>query len=525
MEKIVRALLSVSDKTGLGDFARRLAAQGVELVSTGGTAKALREEGLQVIDVAAITQSPEMMDGRVKTLHPKIHGGLLAVRGKASHEQALADHAIPRIDLLVVNLYPFESAAARGADFAACVEEIDIGGPALIRAGAKNHASVTVVVDPADYARVLEDMAQNGGATTMEFRQDLAAKAFARTAAYDAAIGAWFAETMGKHTPVRRVIAGTLVDALRYGENPHQWGAFYRTSAQRFGVATATQVQGKALSYNNLNDADAAYELVAEFDPSENAAVAIIKHANPCGVAVAPTLAQAYAKALRCDPESAFGGVIALNRALDADAARAIVEIFTEVIIAPDASDEAKAIIAGKKNLRLLLAGGLPDPKAPGLAFRSLSGGFLVQARDNCVAEGELKVVTRRAPTAAEMADMVFAFTVAKHVKSNAIVYAKEGATVGIGAGQMSRVDSARMAAWKGEAATQAAGLKTRLTEGSVAASDAFFPFPDGLKVVAAAGASAVIQPGGAMRDAELIAAADEAGLAMAFTGTRHFRH
>ena len=525
MQKIARALLSVSDKTGLVDFARGLSAQGVELISTGGTAKALRDAGLKVIDVAEITQVPEMMDGRVKTLHPKIHGGLLAVRGKESHEQALTDHDIPKIDLLAVNLYPFESTADSGADFATCIENIDIGGPALIRAGAKNHASVTVVVDPADYLRVLAEMEKNGGATTPELRKELAAKAFARTGAYDAAIGSWFAETIGNLTPPRRVIAGTLADALRYGENPHQWGAFYRTAEQRFGVATATQVQGKELSYNNLNDADAAYELVAEFDPGATAAVAIIKHANPCGVAVAATLKEAYAKALACDPESAFGGVIALNRSLDADAAREIVEIFTEVIIAPDASDEAKSIVAGKKNLRLLLAGGLPDPKAPGLTFRSLSGGFLVQARDNGVAEADLKIVTKRTPTAAELADLMFAFTVAKHVKSNAIVYAKDGATVGIGAGQMSRVDSARMAAWKGEQAAKAAGLKTSLTEGSVAASDAFFPFPDGLQAIAAAGATAVIQPGGAMRDAEVIAAADEAGLAMVFTGMRHFRH
>ena len=525
MQKIARALLSVSDKTGLVDFARGLSAQGVELISTGGTAKALRDAGLKVIDVAEITQVPEMMDGRVKTLHPKIHGGLLAVRGKESHEQALKDHDIPKIDLLAVNLYPFESTAGSGADFAACIENIDIGGPALIRAGAKNHASVTVVVDPADYLRVLDEMEKNGGATTPELRKELAAKAFARTGAYDAAIGSWFAETIGNLTPPRRVIAGTLFDALRYGENPHQWGAFYRTAEQRFGVATAMQVQGKELSYNNLNDADAAYELVAEFEPGASAAVAIIKHANPCGVAVAATLKEAYAKALACDPESAFGGVIALNRSLDADAAREIVEIFTEVIIAPDASDEAKSIIAGKKNLRLLLAGGLPDPKAPGLTFRSLSGGFLVQARDNGVAEADLKIVTKRTPTAAELADLMFAFTVAKHVKSNAIVYAKDGATVGIGAGQMSRIDSARMAAWKGEQAAKAAGLKTSLTEGSVAASDAFFPFPDGLQAIAAAGATAVIQPGGAMRDAEVIAAADEAGLAMVFTGMRHFRH
>jgi len=526
MEKISRALLSVSDKTGLIDFARGLRAHRVELISTEGTAKLLRDAGLKVIDLADITQVPEMMDGRVKTLHPKIHGGLLAVRGKETHERALKDHAIPKIDLLAVNLYPFERTAGYGADFATCIEDIDIGGPALIRAGAKNHASVTVVINPADYPIVLAEMAVHGGATTPEFRKRLAAKAFARTGAYDAVIASWFADALGDLTPARRVLAGVLIDALRYGENPHQWAAFYRTGESRFGVATATQVQGKELSYNNLNDADAAYELVAEFDPAATAAIAIIKHANPCGVAIGATLMEAYAKALRCDPESAFGSVIALNRSLDADAAQEIVGIFTEVIIAPDASDEAKVVLSGKRNLRLLLAGGLPDPKATGLTFRSLAGGFLVQARDNgVVADADLKVVTKRKPTEQEMADLIFAFTVAKHVKSNAIVYAKDGATVGIGAGQMARVDAARMAAWKGEQAAKSAGLKIRLTEGSVAASDAFFPFADGLQVIAEAGATAVIQPGGSMRDEDVIAAADEAALAMVFTGMRHFRH
>jgi phosphoribosylaminoimidazolecarboxamide formyltransferase / IMP cyclohydrolase len=525
MPKIVRALLSVSDKTGLVDFAKGLAGYGVEIVSTGGTARLLREAGLKVTDVADITQSPEMMDGRVKTLHPKIHGGLLAVRGNATHEKALTDHAIPAIDLLAVNLYPFEATVAAGHDFAECIENIDIGGPALIRAGAKNHASVTVLVEPADYAIVLAEMEKNGGATTSDLRKSLAAKAYARTAAYDAAISSWFAETLGEHTPKTKVIAGTLNAALRYGENPHQWAAFYRTSEWRFGVATATQVQGKELSYNNLNDTDAAYELVAEFDPKASAAVAIIKHANPCGVALGDTQAEAYRKAFACDPVSAFGGIVALNRALDAEAAREIVKIFTEVIIAPDASDEAKAIVAEKKNLRLLLAGGLPDPKAQGLSFRSLSGGFLVQARDNeVVSDLDLKVVTKKKPTNEQFADLVFAFTVAKHVKSNAIVYAKVGATVGIGAGQMSRVDAARMAAWKADEAAKAQGVKS-LTEGSVAASDAFFPFPDGLQAIAEAGARAVIQPGGSLRDDEVIAAADAAGLAMVFTGMRHFRH
>jgi len=525
MPKIVRALLSVSDKTGLVDFAKGLANYGVEIVSTGGTAKLLREAGLEVTEIADITQSPEMMGGRVKTLHPRIHGGLLAVRGNATHEKALGDHAIPAIDLLAVNLYPFEATVAAGRDFANCIENIDIGGPALIRAGAKNHASVTVVVEPADYPLLLAEMEKNRGATTPELRRSLASKAFARTAAYDAAISSWFAETLGERMPKMKVIAGTVVEALRYGENPHQRAAFYRTAERRFGVATAAQVQGKELSYNNLNDTDAAYELVAEFDPQASAAVAIIKHANPCGVALGDTQAEAYRKAFACDPVSAFGGIVALNRALDAEAAREIVKIFTEVIIAPDASDEAKAIIAEKKNLRLLLAGGVPDPKAQGLSFRSLSGGFLLQARDNAVVSDlDLKVVTKRKPTNEEFADLIFAFTVAKHVKSNAIVYTRDGATVGIGAGQMSRVDAARMAAWKADEAANAQGVKS-LTEGSVAASDAFFPFPDGLQVIAEAGGSAVIQPGGSMREDEVIAAAGGAGLAMVFTGPRHFRH
>ncbi len=524
--KIARALLSVSDKTGLADFAKALRKHGVEIVSTGGTAKLLRDAGIAVTEVAEITGLPEMMDGRVKTLHPKIHGGLLAVRENEAHLKALADHAIPTIDLLAANLYPFEQTVAGGADFATCVETIDIGGPAMIRAGAKNHDGVTVVVDPADYAAVLAEMDANGGATTLALRQRLAAVAFARTAQYDAAIAAWFAGVLGETTPNTLTITGRLAEALRYGENPHQWAAFYRTAEKRFGVATARRLQGKELSYNNLNDTDAAYELAAEFDPKASAAVAIIKHANPCGVAMGKTLAEAYTKALACDPVSAFGGIVAANRPLDEEAARGIVKIFTEVIIAPDASDEAKSIIAEKKNLRLLLAGGLPDPRAPGVTFRSLAGGFLVQSRDGGVAaDGALKVVTKRKPTKQELADLIFAFTVAKHVKSNAIVYAKNGATVGIGAGQMSRVDAARMATWKAEDAARSQRLKQSLTKGSVAASDAFFPFADGLKEIAEAGASAVIQPGGSMRDDEVIKAADDAGLAMVFAGMRHFRH
>jgi phosphoribosylaminoimidazolecarboxamide formyltransferase / IMP cyclohydrolase len=525
MRKIARALLSVSDKTGITEFAKGLSAAGVELVSTGGTAKLLREAGLEVIDVTEITRVPEMMGGRVKTLHPKIHGGLLAVRGRKDHERALKEHDIPPFDLVAVNLYPFESAVRTGSDLAACVEEIDIGGPALIRAGAKNHASVTVVVEPADYPLVLAKMEAHGGTTTLALRKSLAAKAFARTAEYDAAIAGWFADTEGQKTPDIRVLAGRLAEVLRYGENPHQWAAFYRTAERRFGVATAMQVQGKELSYNNLNDADAAYELVAEFDPAKAAAAAIIKHANPCGVALGSTLKEAYAKALACDPVSAFGGIVALNRALDEECAREIVKLFTEVIIAPDVSEEAKSVIAAKANVRLLLAGGLPDPKAPGVSFRSLAGGFLMQARDNvAVTELDLKVATKRKPTNAQFADLILAFTVAKHVKSNAIVYVKNGATVGIGAGQMSRVDAARMAEWKAEDAAKAAGVAVA-THGAVAASDAYFPFADGLQLIAEAGATAVIQPGGSVRDAEVIAAADAAGLAMVFTDIRHFRH
>lgn len=523
---IKRALISVSDKQGVADFAAALAKRGVELVSTGGTARLLREAGLDVADVSDITGFPEMMDGRIKTLHPKVHGGLLARRGNAGDKASQDAHGIGDIDLLVVNLYPFEETAASGAGYDDCIENIDIGGPAMIRAAAKNHASVTVVVDPDDYRHVLEDMEANDGATTPGLRKMLAAKAYARTAAYDSAISNWFADTLGEDMPQWRSFAGKLAQPLRYGENPHQWAAFYRSGDARPGIATAEQAQGKELSYNNLNDTDAAYELVAEFDPADAPAVAIIKHANPCGVATAGSMAEAYRAALRCDPVSAFGGIVALNRELDAETAEEIAKIFTEVIIAPSASADAQAILAKKKNLRLLLAGGLPDPAASGLTMKPVAGGYLVQARDNGrVAGPDLKVVTKRAPSNAEMADMEFAFTVAKHVKSNAIVYAKDGATVGIGAGQMSRVDSARIAAWKAEAAAKEAGADAPLTKGSVVASDAFFPFPDGLLTCAEAGATAVIQPGGSMRDDEVIAAADEAGLAMVFTGMRHFRH
>jgi phosphoribosylaminoimidazolecarboxamide formyltransferase/IMP cyclohydrolase len=524
--RISRALISVSDKSGLVELGRALSGQQVELVSTGGTSAALKAAGLPVRDVSEMTGFPEMMDGRLKTLHPKVHGGLLAVRENPEHQRSAAEHGIAPIDLLVVNLYPFEATVAKGAPYDDCVENIDIGGPAMIRAAAKNHAGVTVVVDPADYEGLLQEMAENAGATSLGFRKHLAAKAFARTATYDAAISGWFAETLAEPAPAWRAFGGRLVEELRYGENPHQTAAFYASSQRRPGVATLTQHQGKELSYNNYNDTDAAYELVAEFDPGEAAAVAIIKHANPCGVATGATLEEAYRKALACDPLSAFGGIIACNRPIDGAAAAEMTKIFTEVVIAPDATGDAKAVFAAKKNLRLLTAGALPDPRAPGLVLRSLAGGFLVQSRDNAMIDDLVtRIVTRRAPTAEELADMKFAFKVAKHVKSNAIVYAKGGATAGIGAGQMSRIDSTRIAAWKAIEAAKAAGLREPLTKGSVVASDAFFPFTDGLIAAAEAGATAIIQPGGSMRDEEVIAAADERGLAMVFTGVRHFRH
>jgi len=526
LRRAARALISVSDKSGVVEFARTLAGFGIELVSTGGTRMTLSDAGLKVIDVSELTGFPEMMDGRVKTLHPAVHGGLLAIRGNAEHTEAMRAHRIRPIDILVVNLYPFEETVARGGDFAACIENIDIGGPAMIRAAAKNHDDVAVVVEASDYAALLDELTMHNGMTTLALRRRLAAKAFARTAAYDAGISNWFAQELDDIAPDYRAFGGRLIERLRYGENPHQSAAFYRAPAVRFGVATARQAQGKQLSYNNINDTDAAYECVAEFDPKRSAACAIIKHANPCGVAEGESLADAYRKAFACDKTSAYGGIVALNRTLDAAAARAITEIFTEVIIAPDATEEAVAIVGAKKNLRLLLAGGLPDPRAAGLMAKTVAGGLLVQTRDNAVVDDmELKPVTKRAPTDAELRDLRFAFRVVKHVKSNTIVYAKGFATVGIGAGQMSRVDAARIAARKAQDAAQEAGLKQSATKGSVVASDAFFPFADGLLVAIEAGASAVIQPGGSVRDDEVIKAADDHGIAMVFTGTRHFRH
>ena len=524
--KIRTALLSVSDKTGIVELARALSGMGVRLLSTGGTHKAITAAGLSVTDVSQITGFPEIMDGRVKTLHPTVHGGLLAIRDDAEHMAAMAEHGIEAIDLAVINLYPFEEVCAAGGDYPTTVENIDIGGPAMIRASAKNHAYVTTLTDPSDYDALLQALATDDCHTTYALRQNFAAKAFARTAAYDAIISNWFAEVLSIETPAYRAIGGALKEKMRYGENPHQNAGFYVTGDQRPGVATATLLQGKQLSFNNINDTDAAFELVSEFLPENGPACAIIKHANPCGVATGESLVAAYQRALACDPVSAFGGVLAFNQMLDAETAEEIVKLFTEVIIAPDASDEARAIIGRKANLRLLITGALPDPRAAGITARTVSGGLLVQSRDNVVVEDlELTVVTKRAPTAVELEDMKFAFKIAKHVKSNAVIYAKDGQTAGIGAGQMSRVDSARIAAMKAEDAAKAMGLAQPLTRGSAVASEAFYPFADGLLASISAGATAVIQPGGSMRDAEVIAAADEHGVAMVFTGVRHFRH
>ncbi|MEG8040984.1 bifunctional phosphoribosylaminoimidazolecarboxamide formyltransferase/IMP cyclohydrolase [Sphingomonas sp. LR60] len=512
---IRRALLSVSDKTGIVDLASALAAKGVELVSTGGTAKALRDAGLDVRDISELTGFPEMMDGRVKTLHPKVHGGLLAVRDDAAHAASMAEHEIGAIDLVVVNLYPFEATVAKGADRDEVVENIDIGGPSMVRSAAKNHAYVAIVTDPADYALVA------GGTTTFEERRRLAAKAYRLTGIYDTLIANWFEEDI-RQAPLNDV---RTLD-LRYGENPHQTAqVWHHVEDPNVGLPQARQVQGKALSYNNYNDADAALELVAEFRDADPTVV-IVKHANPCGVATATTLADAYEAAFACDTVSAFGGIIALNRAIDAATARAITGIFTEVVVAPDADEEALALFAAKKNLRLLLTGSLPDPHREGSLMKHIVGGTLFQSRDNGrLTDDMLKVVTKRQPTAQELADCRFAWTVAKHVKSNAIVYAKDGSTAGVGAGQMNRLESARIAAWKAKDAADKAGWGEARTIGSAVASDAFFPFADGLLAAVEAGATAVIQPGGSIRDDEVIAAADEAGLAMVFTGMRHFRH
>ncbi len=521
-----RALLSVSDKTGILELAKKFMENGIELISTGGTSKALAEAGLPVKDVSAVTGFPEIMDGRVKTLHPSIHGGLLAIRDDEEHKQAMAVHDICPIDIVVVNLYPFSQTMRSGADYANCVENIDIGGPAMIRASAKNHAYVTIMTDPSDYGLLIENLETNNGNINLDFRKHSASKAFALTAEYDSAISSWFAVQLNNPLPAKFSLAGQRSEVLRYGENPHQQAAFYTNGDNRPGVATARQLQGKQLSYNNINDTDAAFELVSEFDPNKTAVIAIIKHANPCGVATGPTLKAAYEKAFACDTVSAFGGIVAMNRELDGEAATEIVKIFTEVIIAPSASADAIKIIEAKPNLRLLVTGGMADPKTKGMTVKTVSGGMLVQSRDNGnVDDLDLKVVSSRQPTSQEWEDMKLAFKIAKHVKSNAIIYVKDGATVGIGAGQMSRVDSSRIAARKAMDAAEATGRSQPQTVGSVVASDAFFPFADGLLSAVEAGATAVIQPGGSMRDDDVIKAANEAGIAMVFTGMRHFKH
>ena len=520
-----RALLSLSDKSGLEALAAALVALGVELVSTGGTARALRDMGHDVRDVADLTGFPEMMDGRVKTLHPMVHGGLLAVRDNKQHLAAMDAHGIRAIDLVVVNLYPFAGTVAKGASRDEIIENIDIGGPSMVRSAAKNHAFVAIVTDPGDYAEVIA--AVGGGGTSLALRKRLAAKAYAATAAYDSMISNWFAfADQGEQFPAALSFAMTKGEALRYGENPHQQAAFYAaTGPAARGIGQARQLQGKELSYNNYNDADAALDLISEFRGGPPACV-IVKHANPCGVAWGVTLAEAYEAAYKCDSVSAFGGIVAVNRPLDRVTAEQIVGIFTEVVVAPDADGEALALFAAKKNLRLLLTGDLPNPARAGLMAKSIAGGWLLQSRDNGrIGEADLKVVTKRAPSEREVHDLLFAWTVAKHVKSNAIVYAKDGATAGIGAGQMNRRDSARIAAAKAREAAETFGFGVPRTIGSAVASDAFFPFADGLLSAIEAGATSVIQPGGSMRDAEVIAAADEAGLAMVFTGMRHFRH
>ncbi|MEP5937763.1 MAG: bifunctional phosphoribosylaminoimidazolecarboxamide formyltransferase/IMP cyclohydrolase [Erythrobacter sp.] len=524
---IKRALLSVSDKTGLVELGKALAARGVDLVSTGGTAKALRDAGLDVRDISDLTGFPEMMDGRVKTLHPKVHGGLLAVRDNAEHAAAMEEHEIGAIDLVVVNLYPFEATVMRGADRDEIIENIDIGGPSMVRSSAKNHQFVTIVTDPADYSVLMDELKASDGATSLEFRKSMAAKAFAATASYDSMISQWFAfADQGQMFPDMLAINGRAPTQLRYGENPHQKAALYTpVGPHQPGIAQAEQLQGKELSYNNYNDADAALELCAEFADGEPAVV-IVKHANPCGVAQGATLLEAWEGALQCDSVSAFGGIVAVNRELDGATAQAIAQIFTEVVIAPAISAEARDVFAKKKNLRLLVTGDLPDPRRGGLAVKPITGGLLVQSRDNgTITAEELKVVTERAPNEQELKDCLFAWTVARHVKSNAIVYANGGTTAGIGAGQMNRRDSSRIAAMKAAEAAEKYGWDQSKAVGSAVASDAFFPFADGLLAAAEAGATAVIQPGGSIRDDEVIEAANQAGLAMVFTGMRHFKH
>jgi phosphoribosylaminoimidazolecarboxamide formyltransferase/IMP cyclohydrolase len=520
MAKIQRALLSVTDKTGLVDFARQLAGLGVELISTGGTAKLLRDSGIAVKDISELTGFPEMLDGRVKTLHPKVHGGILHIRGNTEHVAAVAQHGIKPIDMVVVNLYAFEKTASKpGVEFQEIIENIDIGGPSMVRSAAKNFQDVAIVTSPNDYEGIASEMKSSGGDLSLATKWKLAQKAFAATAAYDSAIASKL-ETIAPPVDGKFALGGSeefpetlrlsyrKAFDLRYGENPHQKAALYNDGSGK-GVANGKQLQGKELSYNNIVDLQAAWDLAQEFDEP---VVAIIKHTNPCGTAVAPTLSEAYLRALECDPVSAFGGVIGVNRPIDAVTATEMAKLFLEVIAAPKFDDEAKAIFATKKNLRLVEVDALKQK----WVLKNVSGGVLLQDDDvRPLTEADLKVVSSRPPTTQEMKDLLFAWKVCKHVKSNAILYARNGQTTGVGAGQMSRVDSARIGAMK-----SVLGIK-----GSVAASDAFFPFPDGVEVIAEAGATAIIQPGGSVRDQEVIDAANKHGLAMVTTGVRHFRH
>ena len=526
MTAIKRALISVSDKKGIVKFASALNNAGIEIISTGGTFSKLKNANIDVKDVSSVTNFPEILDGRVKTLHPKIHGGLLNIRSNKDHQKTINEQEIENIDLLVVNLYPFENTIKNKSDYKTCIENIDIGGPAMIRAAAKNHESVGVIVDPDDYDEIINEINDNDLSLTKETLQKLAFKAFARTAAYDSTISNWLSNELDMPLNKYKSIGGIEHQNLRYGENPHQKATFYNDGSNVCGLITADQIQGKELSYNNINDTNAAFELVSEFDPNLKSAVAIIKHANPCGVATGDNLNSAYKKALRCDSVSAFGGIIALNKELDGETAKEISEIFTEVIIAPSISDKAKNILSSKKNLRVLITGGLANPEKSGVMIKSVAGGFLAQTKDNIIVDKEnLKVVTKRQPSEQELDDLLFAFKVAKHVKSNAIVYAKDGSTVGIGAGQMNRLDSSRIAARKSDDAAKMINLEEPLAVGSVVASDAFFPFADGLMAAADAGVTAIIQPGGSIRDDEVIEAANNAELAMLFTGIRHFNH
>lgn len=516
LRSIKRALVSVSKKEALETLAELFKHYHIEVLSTGGTAQTLKSLGVPVTEISDHTGFPEMLDGRVKTLHPKVHGGILAIRENQEHQHSLTEHQIAEIDLVIVNLYPFAETVAKGADFDTCIENIDIGGPSLIRGAAKNHPDVVVLTDPKDYASLQAELAQHQGATSLHFRKQMAAKAYAHTAAYDAVISQWFSAQLEDAFPETMVLAFEKQSSLRYGENPHQNAALYKTHSKIPSVVGAEQLQGKELSYNNLNDADAALELVAEFSKP---AVAIIKHANPCGVAVGDTILEAYQKALDSDPVSAFGGIIALNRPLDGPTAEIIHSLFAEVIIAPQIDQEARKILAAKKNLRLLMTNAMPDARRQELTFKSLTGGMLCQTRDDHVfEESALRIVSKRQPTKGELAELQFAYIVCKHVKSNAIVLTKDGGTIGIGAGQMSRVDSVRIACQK-------ANEKMQRSQGAYLASDAFFPFPDGVIEAAKAGIGAIIQPGGSVKDQEVIEAADQYGLLMAFTGMRHFKH